>query len=191
MQVTLRKARQIEKLLKKSFNRDVETSGEFSVHRDTDFLRDEMNGYFSDFADNLQDLIDINDAIFEIRELIHVKNETFGLNALIASRAKVVDILNRMQQFAFCETTLSDVVLKSKIETAKKSLGQNAYGSSNDTIEISKCTEEQLQSIESGIAEYKQRVVSLDDLILTNNLNTKIKLSEKILDLLKKLKIPH
>jgi len=191
MQVTLRKARQIEKLLNKAFNSNVETTGEYSVHRDTDFLNDELNVFISDFSEGLSDLHTINNAIFEIREAIHEKNESFGINALIGTRAKAVNILTRLQSFAFCETISGSTILTQKVLAARKNLGQNVYGSNSDTIEISKCTETQLEAIETDIAEFKQQIVNLDDLILTNNLNTKIELSDTVLVLLNKLKIPH
>jgi len=191
MQVTLRKARQIEKLLNKAFNSNIEPTGEYSIHRDTDFLDAEVEIFIKEFGESLNDLHAINDAIFEIREAIHEKNESFGINALIATRAKAVNILARLQTFAFCETLQSQIILTQKIGAARKNLGQNVYGANSDTIEISKCTEMQLKAIESDIAEFKQQIVNLDDLILTNNLNTKIELSDTILSLLEKLKIPH
>jgi len=191
MQVTLRKARQIEKLLNKAFNSNIETTGEYSVHRDTDFLQNELDNFIREFSENLVELHSINEAIFEIREAIHEKNENFGINALIATRAKAVNILTRLKSFAYCELLVDSSILTQKILASRKNLGQNAYGSSSDTIVVSKCTETQSEAIESDIAEYKQQIVNLDDLILTNNLNTKIDLSDTILMLLQKLKIPH
>ena len=190
LQVTLRKARQIEKLLNKKFNENVEYNTLISLHEDIDDLPDTMRKALSEFTDDIAMLQEINSAMFSIREAIGNANTQNGINSLIAERAKFLSLLNRLKQFDNLDTMDSELIAERKIK-ADLNAPANAYSSNREEYLLNKCSDGMLDSINRHIDNLKQDIVRFDDMILGNNVTIKIDLSESVETLLGKLKIPH
>ena len=192
MQVNLRKARQIEALLNKHYNTDIECSLQYSIYGKltVDILDISIESGIEEFDDAIDELRNINASIFEIRSLIPHANETSGINSYIAERAKYKNFLTRLNQFKYVQPIQKTDEIFSKIEAKLSGVGINSMRTNDDEVTISKCSRDQLGIIKQDIADCKQIIVNMDDAILEQNVATKIVLSEEIVRLLRQLSIP-
>jgi len=190
MQVTLRKARQIEKLLTKKFNEHVETIELISIHESLHDLSATITNTISTFSDDMLKLEAINGAMFELRADIGNANEVNGINGLIGDRAKLTSLLNRIKMFSQLETMDSVDVAKSRIK-AYLAAPTNAYGGTVENYELQRCSVGQLDSLKRRMDDLKLDIVRLDDMILSNNVTVNIIISQRVHNLLDLLRIPY
>ncbi len=203
MEVTLKRASEYARALGDLVNKSVtnrEVTIPISIHskmaadvnqignnlHGLESLEDFLSSSRQKFADDYQKVIGFLDTQYELRRLIGLLNHSSGIAATLTERARLDASIKFLEKLV--HQSVSNVV-ETKEDIARQVIRRrqnppDRYGLSDD-IAVSLMTPEFGASVAQELALRKRQRMDVQDRLVALNLNTKVKLSDEIVDMLK------
>lgn len=138
---------------------------------------------------NVKKILELNDALYQIRTLIGNANVKSGISDRLANIAKDEKIIQLYTVLANASVRIDKAIIEGKFEKIRKSNSQNEdarqiYQGVNNEVRSSVLTENEISQYKARLALHKKSKAKLQDQVLELNIQTKIELSPEIVTLL-------
>lgn len=193
LQVSLRKARQIERSLNKEFNKFSNNYFMLSIYVKDDDVSSILDTKKIEFAKSLANVEIINECIFDLRKRIGVANNECGLTNLINKKAQLEMILNKLTNLKLIDSEeeySTNVIMQ--IKNRRENPTPPRYGeTTSNEVAVYLGTNDIKVDVKAKIKKIKKQLIVLDEEILSINTSRLIEVPEYVVEMIEKLEIPY
>jgi len=175
MQITLRKANAIQIAINEAL-KGLEFADAITINEFQD-AEDEIDAAVGKFGKNLARRNDLLTALYEIRAAVSAANNTAGIDALLASVAKLEKDITFYSAYAKSQVRTDMAVINGKLGRLRTT-DESRRGWNGDNVATTIFDQVALDNFRNLVAAAKKQKQSLQDKLLELNVSTKIDLSE-------------
>lgn len=185
MQVTLRKADQLAKVLKDLMSELViDNHHNINVH-DSDW-RISLDLKTNEIKSMIENMISAQQALASIRRAIGQANFQAGINDLLAEDNMLKSKIAFLQQISMASPRDNDSTIQGMI-TQKKQPSESRYGYGNENLlGVQACNVDMIEQAKNMILEAKKRRREISDDLITKNVTAKVTLDSDVVAVLTK-----
>ena len=188
MEITLRKANALQSEIRKA----ISSSGSkdtVSVTEYTTSIVDALETACKNYATDVTRKVALNTALFNIRKSVAQANAKSGISDILADVQTVDAVMAVYSGVATKEVAKSVDEIVARVEKLKTATADTStraiYGDRYNTVETSVVEQSTIDAAKQKVKELKRQKQTLQDKLLTLNVNTTITISDVDTDVLK------